>query len=143
MYPYQQQWFPPQQPQLNCRFVTNIEEAKASMIDGISTNIYVDTSTGKIYVKKLNNNGQADFYVYAIEEQKPPKDPLAEINERLTKIENYIGGKNVQSISNDVGYAKPESVPFTTVAEQNERYDEAKPTGFPKDAGNDKWKKRN
>ena len=144
MYPYQQQWlpFPPQQPQINSRFVTNIEEAKASMIDGISTNIYVDTSTGKIYVKKLNNNGQADFFVYAIEEQKPPRDPLEEINDRLTKIENYIGGKNVQSVSNDVGYAKSEPVYNPTVTKPNESNDEAKSTGFPKDAGNDKWQKR-
>ena len=105
MYPmYQQQWLFPQQPQLNSRFVTNIEEAKASMIDAISTNLFVDTSTGKIYLKKLNNNGQADFFVYAIEEQKPPKDPLEEINTRLTRIENYIGGLNDKSVSNDVQY---------------------------------------
>lgn len=144
MYPYNQQWlpFPPQQPQINSRFVTNIEEAKASMIDGLSTNLFVDTSTGKIYLKKLNNNGQADFFVYAIEEQKPPRDPLEEINARLTKIENYIGGQNDKSVSNDVGYAKSEQLPKSTVAEPYERYDETKPTGFSKDAGNDKWQKR-
>ena len=145
MYPYQQQWlpFPPPQPQLNSRFVTNIEEAKASMIDAVSTNLFVDTSTGKIYLKKLNNNGQADFFVYAIEEQKTPKDPLEEINTRLTKIENFIGGLNDKSISNDVGYAKPEPVSNPTVTESYAVNDEAKSTGFPKDAGNDKWKKRN
>ncbi|SEP79658.1 hypothetical protein SAMN04487977_101453 [Treponema bryantii] len=143
MYPYQQQWlpFPPPQPQLNSRFVTNIEEAKASMIDAVSTNLFVDTSTGKIYLKKLNNNGQADFFVYAIEEQKPPKDPLEEINTRLTKIENFIGGLNDKSVSNDVGYAKSEPVPYSTVAKPNEPNDEAKSTGFPKDAGNG-WRKK-
>ena len=143
MYPYQQQWlpFPPQQPQINTRFVTNIEEAKASLIDGFSTNLFIDTSTGKIYLKKLNNNGQADFYVYAIEEQKPPKDPLEEINTRLTKIENYIGGK-YEFIPDDVGYAKSKPVYNSTVAKPNEPNDEAKSTGFPKDAGNDKWQKR-
>ncbi len=141
MYPmYQQQWlpFPPQQPQLNSRFVTNIEEAKASMIDAVSTNLFVDTSTGKIYVKKLNNNGQADFYVYTIEEQKPPRDPLEEINERLTKIENYIGGKNVQSVSNDV---KSEPVPYTATPKQNERYDETKSASVSENAGNG-WRKK-
>ena len=141
MYPiYQQQWlpFPPQQAQLNCRYVTNIEEAKASMIDAISTNLFVDTSTGKIYVKKLNNNGQADFFVYAIEEQKKPKDPLEEINERLTKIENYIGGQNDKSVSDDV---KSEPVSKPTFAEQNERYDETESTSVSEDAGNGWWKK--
>ena len=143
MYPYQQQWlpFPPQQPQLNSRFVTNIEEAKASMIDGISTNLFVDTSTGKIYLKKLNNNGQADFFVYAIEEQKPPRDPLEEINERLTKIENYIGGLNDKSVSDDVGSRKSESVSQPAVTEPNERYDETKSTSVPENAGNG-WRKK-
>ena len=141
MYPmYQQQWlpFPPQQPQLNSRFVTNIEEAKASMIDAVSTNLFVDTSTGKIYLKKLNNNGQADFFVYAIEEQKPPRDPLEEINARLTKIENYIGGLNVQSVSNDV---KSEPVPYTATPKQNERYDETKSASVSENAGNG-WRKK-
>lgn len=141
MYPYNQQWLPfPPQPTLNSRFVTSIEEAKASMIDAISTNLFVDTSTGKIYVKKLNNNGQADFFVYAIEEQKKPKDPLEEINERLTKIENYIGGKN-ESVSDDVGSKQSEPVSKPAVAEQNERYDETESTGVSEDAGNGWWKK--
>ena len=140
MYPYQQQWlpFPPQQPQINSRFVTSIDEAKASMIDAISTNLFIDTSTGKIYLKKLNNNGQADFYVYAIEEQKAPKDPLEEINTRLSKIENYIGGLNVQSVPNDV---KSEPVPYTATAKQNERYDETKSTSVQENAGNG-WRKK-
>ena len=135
---YQQQWFPyPQQPQINSRFVTNIEEAKAALIDGISTNLFVDTSTGKIYLKQVNNNGQADFFVYSIEEA--PKDPLIEINSRLTRIENYIGGSNDKSVSSDVGSDKSKSVHQSAVTEQNEYYDEAKSSSISKDAGNDKW----
>ena len=126
----------PQIPQINSRFVTNIEEAKASMIDGFSTNIFLDTSTGKIYVKKLNNNGLSDFLVYTIEEQKNT-DPIAEINERLSNIEKYIGGRN-ESIPDDVK-SKPVSHP--TVAEQNERYDATESTGFSANERNDKWQK--
>lgn len=130
----------PQIPQINSRFVTNVEEAKASMIDGFSTNIFLDTSTGKIYVKKLNNNGLSDFLVYAIEEQKNT-DPIAEINSRLSKIEKYIeGGMNDKSVSDDV---KPESVYQSAVAEQDERYDATESTSFPKNERNDKWQKRN
>ena len=110
------------------------------MIDAISTNLFVDTSTGKIYVKKLNNNGQADFFVYAIEEQKKPKDPLEEINERLTKIENYIGGK-YESIPDDVSSKQSEPVSKSAVAEPNERYDETESTSVSEDAGNGWWKK--
>lgn len=111
MYPMYQ--FPQQFPPVNARFVTNVEEAKASMIDGFSTNLYLDTSTGKIYLKKVNNNGVADFIVYAIEDQKNT-DPMAEINQRLTNIERYIGGEN-ESVSND-----RESVRKSAVADKNE-----------------------
>ena len=136
MYPMYQ--FPQQFPPVNARFVTSIEEAKASMIDGISTNLFLDTSTGKIYLKKVNNNGIAEFIVYSIEEQKPQTDPIKEINERLSKIEKYIGGRN-ESISDD---GKPEPVYHSTVAEQNERYDETEPTGLSENPRNDKWQER-
>lgn len=133
MYPYNQQWlpFPPQQPTLNSRFVTSIEEARASMIDAFSTNLFVDTSTGKIYLKKMNNNGQADFFTYAIEEQKAPVDPLKEINERLTKIENYIGGRS-ESVSVNAESAVTKSYESNGTTES---------AGFPKNERNDKWKK--
>ena len=119
----------PQMPQINSRFVTSIEEAKASMIDGFSTNIFLDTSTGRIYLKKLNNNGMADFLVYTTEERA---DPISEINTRLTKIEEYLGGTN-ESVSKHIEPA---------VAEPNERYDTAKPTGLPANERNDQWQER-
>ena len=52
MYPQQ---FPPmpQQPQIKTYFVTGIEEARAAMIDPLATNIFLDTSSGKIYMKNL------------------------------------------------------------------------------------------
>ena len=134
--------FPPRQnfPPVNCRFVTNVDEAKASMIDGISYNLFIDTSTGKIYLKKMNNNGLSDFIVYGVEEPVAPKDPLADINERLTNIENYLGGmKNDKSVSVSKQSAEGNR---TAVAEQNERHDEAESAGVSKDAGNDWWKKR-
>ena len=127
MYPMYQ--FPQMMPQINARFVTCVEEARASMIDGYSTNIFLDTSTGKIYLKKLNNNGLADFLVYTTEERA---DPLAEINTRLTKIENYLGGKD-ESISEPI---KP------AIAKQNERYDATESTGLPTNERNDQWQER-
>ena len=132
--------FPPHNniPQVNCRFVTNRDEARASMIDGFSYNVFLDSSNGKIYLKKLNNSGMADFLTYAIEEEKNT-DPLSEINSRLSRIENYIGGLNDKSVSNDV---KSTTVSNTAVAEQNERYDATEPTGVSENARNDKWQKR-
>ena len=142
--PYQQQFNfpPPQQPQIRANWVSSIEEARASQIDFISTNLFCDTANGKIYLKKIGDNGKPLFLTYIIEEEVKPTDPLSEINSRLMNIENYLGGRRNESVSNDVGYAKPEPVLNTTVAKQNELYDETKSAGFPKDSGNDKWQKR-
>jgi hypothetical protein len=60
----------------------------------------VDYSSGNIYLKKMNNNGLSDFIVYSPQEEPKPNDPFIQINERLTNIENKLGGINVQSISN-------------------------------------------
>ena len=140
--PYQQTLnFPPQQPQIKSSFVSSIEEAKASQIDFVSTNLFCDTANGKIYLKKIGDNGKPLFLTYVIEEEINT-DPLSEINARLMNIEKYLGGKRNESIPNDVGYAKPEPVHNTTVTESYANNDEAKSTGFPKDAGNDKWQKR-
>ena len=140
--PYQQTFnFPPQQPQIRANWVSSIEEAKASQIDFISTNLFCDTANGKIYLKKIGDNGKPLFLTYVIEEEVNT-DPLSEINSRLMNIENYLGGRRNESVSNDASVRKSEPVPYSTVAKQNESNDEAKSTGFPKDAGNDKWQKR-
>ena len=140
--PYQQTFnFPPAQPQIRANWVSSIEEAKASQIDFVSTNLFLDTANGKIYLKRIGDNGKPMFLSYIIEEEIQ-KDPLAEINYRLDKIEKAIGGRNVQSIPNDASSKQSESVPYSTVAKQNESNDEAESTGFPKNAGNDKWQKR-
>ena len=140
--PYQQTFnFPPMQPQIRANWVSSVEEAKASQIDFVSTNLFCDTASGKIYLKKIGHNGKPLFLTYVIEEEVNT-DPLSEINSRLMNIEKYLGGRRNESVSNDVGYAKSESVPYSTVAKQNESNDEAKPTGLPENAGNDKWQKR-
>ena len=139
--PYQQTFnFPPQQPQIRANWVSSIEEAKASQIDFVSTNLFCDTANGKIYLKKIGDNGKPLFLTYVIEEEVSA-DPLFEINSRLMNIENYLGGRRNESIPNDVGNRKPESVPYTATTKQNERYDEAKPTSVSENAGNG-WRKK-
>ena len=86
------------------RQVTNIDEAKASIIDPTSTYLFIDSNAGKIYMKRMNNNGLSDFFTFRVEEpvqEKKIEDPLSEINKRLTNIENKLGGIYVQSISDD------------------------------------------
>lgn len=80
--------------------VTNINEAKNAIINPLSIYLFVDYSNGNIYLKKMNNNGLSDFIVYSPQEEQKPNDPFAQINERLTNIENKLGGINVQSVSN-------------------------------------------
>lgn len=134
--------FPPQtQPQVNSRFVTNIEEAKAAMIDPLSHNLFLDTSTGKIYLKKLSNSGQSEFLCYSVEEPKEEKkiDPIQEINARLSNIENFLGGlRNDKSVS-DVQQSAGDVT--TDATEQNEPNAETESSGLSKNARNDKWKK--
>ena len=93
----------PQTTQFITRQVSNIEEAKACLIDPLSTFLFIDSSCGKIYMKRMNNNGLSDFYVFSVEENKQEmkQDPLEAINKRLENIENKLGGINVQSVSND------------------------------------------
>ena len=80
--------------------ITNINEAKNAIINPLSIYLFVDYSNGNIYLKKMNNNGLSDFIVYSPQEEQKPNDPFIQINERLTNIENKLGGINVQSISN-------------------------------------------
>ena len=138
--PYQQTFnFPPQQPQIRANWVSSIEEAKASQIDFVSTNLFCDTANGKIYLKKIGDNGKPLFLTYVIEEELNT-DPLLEINARLMNIEKSLGGRN-ESVSNDVGYAKSGPVPYSTTAKQNERYDETKSASVSENAGNG-WRKK-
>ena len=130
--------FPPQNiPQINGRFVTNREESRAALIDGYSYNVFLDTSNGKIYLKKLNNNGMSDFITYCVEDAKPA-DPISEINSRLSKIENYLGGQN-ESISSNAGVHQSTGIFNQSAQRQNERNDEAEPPSLSESYGNDQW----
>ena len=134
--------FPPQNlPPVNCRFVSNREEANATILNGYAYNLFLDMSNGNIYLKKLNNNGIAEFLTYTINEEKNI-DPMEKMDARLTRIEQMLGGMKNESISNDVGYVKPAAVSQSAVAEQNEPNGPAESAGFPKNEGNDFWKKR-
>ena len=87
--------FPQQNsPRLVCKQVGSIEEAKSAIIDPVSLYLFVDFSSGKIYVKKMGDNGQSEFYSYAQVAEAKPADPMDEIRQRLTNIENKLGGHN-------------------------------------------------
>lgn len=132
--------FPPQNiPQLKTFLVTSINEAKSAMIDPLSTNLFVDTSNGKIYLKKISNNGQQQFLVYTTDEEIPA-DPMSEINARLNKIEDFIERlNNDKSVSvNDKSAAGPQQ----SIAGPVQSNEAAESAGFPEAPRNDIWQKR-
>lgn len=131
-----------QQPQIISRAVTNVEEAKATIIDPFSYNLFLDTASGKIYLKNINSNGQSQFLTYAIENQQNEKSPIDEINQRLTNIENFLGGlKNDKSVSSVANDKQPDTNNETTVNESNATITENESAGIQKNARNDKWKR--
>ena len=94
------------QPQFITKQVSSIDEAKAYIIDGINTYLFVDYQNGRIYMKRMNNNGQSEFYPFIVEQpmqQEQKSNPLDEINVRLANIEKRLGGINVsnESVSDD------------------------------------------
>ena len=104
MYPFQNPQFPnysvynpnsfPMQnnPRLVCRQVGSVEEARSAIIDPVSLYLFPDFSTGKIYVKKMGDNGQSEFYSYSQDAEQKPVDPFDEIKQRLSNIEAKLGG---------------------------------------------------
>ena len=140
--PYQQTFnFPPQQPQIRASFVSSIEEAKASQIDFSSTNLFCDTASGKIYLKRIGDNGRPQFLTYIIEEDFQT-DPLSEINSRLSNIESVLGGLRNESVPGNASVQQSNAVPQSAVTAANESNGSPESAGVPKGFGNDKWQKR-
>ena len=140
--PYQQTFnFPPQQPQIRASFVSSIEEAKASQIDFSSTNLFCDTASGKIYLKRIGDNGRPQFLTYIIEEDLQT-DPLSEINSRLSNIESVLGGLRNESIPGNASVQQSNAIPQSAVTAANEPNGSPESTSVPKGFGNDKWQKR-
>ena len=104
--------FPPQtntNPRLVVKQVGSIEEAKGAIIDPFSLFLFVDFATGKIYVKKMGDNGQSEFYSYSQEATPKPVNPMDEIRERLANIEAHLGGSYDKSIPDATGSKKSDS----------------------------------
>ncbi len=129
------------QPQFFVRQVGSIDEAKGFPVDPNTMYFFLDTGNGKIYMKQLNtSNGKSDFYTYTVEEQVTPEkkvDPMEEINNRLSNIENIIGGLYDKSISGNEGGKKSDGVYSATNVGKNEK---SKSTDVQSSTTNDKRK---
>lgn len=109
MYPFFSNQYPPQYPVYNpsptpvqsnprliCRQVGSIDEARNTIVDPMSVYVFVDAGAGKIYVKRMADNGQSEFFSYAQESR--PLSPLDEIRQRLSNIEARLGGSDGKSV---------------------------------------------
>jgi hypothetical protein len=122
--------------------VSSEEEARNAITNPLSTFLFVDCGSGKIYYKKMNSNGKSDFVVYSPVFNNVVADPITQVNARLENIEKILGGLDVQSIHGNAGGKQSVPVPQSAVAEQNNSNGTAEPTGVSNVATNDIWKKR-
>ena len=146
--PYMQnQPSPTPQTNLSIRRVSNIEEARAAMIDPMGVYFFVDMGSGKIYMKQMKNDGTAEFYTFGVEQQSTSsetetKNPLVEINQRLTSIEAKLGGiLNVQSVTNAGAKNGTANAEFSPVngSTGHAKNAEPKSPNVPEIQGDDDW----
>ena len=93
------------QPQAITLFVTSVEEARSYRIDNpMNTYIFIDSYNGKIYTKKIGNDGAAVLEAYAKENPPTPitsDEKIAMLEKRLAEIESrgVRRGKESQGVS--------------------------------------------
>lgn len=91
------QYQPPQNPlqtQYFAKEVNGFEETKRIVPNPSEIYIFIDGSNGKIYLKQMNSeNGRSEYISYSMDKVERAKDPIEQINERLIRIEEKIGGR--------------------------------------------------
>lgn len=102
------------QPQFFIRQVGSIDEARGFPVDPATMYFFLDTGTGRIYMKRLNTeNGKSEFFVYALDggsDKDGSRSPLDEIRKRLSEIERRLGEKDSESVSDDKRSTKSSTV---------------------------------
>lgn len=129
------------QPAFQVKAVSSIEEARAFIVNPIYTYLFVDMGNGRIYLKRMGNNGLSEFFVYEVNENPTePKSPIDELKDRIAELENQIKElRSNEPVSNDGRDAKPNEGFAGSDDVANEG---AKPAVVPKGAGDDGGKKR-
>ncbi len=104
----------PPAPQYFVREVASFEDVKRVPPDPCATYLFPDTTTGKIYMKRLNSDtGRSEYFVYALENdaESANTDPMQQMNARLERIEKILGGMNEpvsENRANAEVYAEPD-----------------------------------
>ena len=91
------QYQPPQNPlqtQYFAKEVNGLEKKKRIVPNPSEIYIFIDGTSGKIYLKQMNSeNGRSEYISYSMDKVERAKDPIEQINERLIRIEEKIGGR--------------------------------------------------
>ena len=81
----------PQAPQIIGFQVSSIDEARSARVDNpMSTYIFLDAMNGKIYTKKIGDNGSAVLQAYTLDNPPTPMtdaERIAALEQRLAEYE--------------------------------------------------------
>lgn len=119
----QQQGYQPQPvcPYLKGRLVTGVEEARAAQIDldGSST-FFPSLAEGRIYEKSIDLNGVPVFKVYELAKQGKRTDVVTDLQKRVERIEQRLGGVRYESVTAnaDVAVSQQSNGNVATVSRQ-------------------------
>ncbi len=121
----QQQGYQPQMgancPYIKGRLVTGVEEARAAQIDldGSST-FFPSLAEGRIYEKSIDLNGVPVFRVYELAKQGKRTDVMADLQKRVERLEQRLGGGRYESVpaNADVAVSKQSNGNATAVSRQ-------------------------
>ena len=89
------------QPIINASFVSNLQEAQAQPVGINNTNVAIDNTNNKIYLKRMDNNGISATKTYI-----PQEDTLPPVNEFNLAEGIELFKKDIEALKNEVSDLK-------------------------------------
>lgn len=89
------------QPIINASFVTNLQEAQAQPVGINATNVAIDNTNNKIYLKRMDNNGISATKTYI-----PFEDVSSSVEESLPSGGVYASKEDITSLKTEVSDLK-------------------------------------
>jgi hypothetical protein len=102
----------PQQPATapgyTVRPAANVEEVRATPIEPMTTNVFVNPAQGEIYLSRIDDMGLKDISTYRLEQKTPEEKTeaapsrvidLSEVYARFDRLESMMGGAVNESVA--------------------------------------------
>ena len=84
---------PPMAPQVIGFSVSSIDEARSARVDNpMSTYVFLDSVNGKVYTKRIGDNGAAVLQAYSLDNPPTPMTDAERIAALEKKLEAYEKG---------------------------------------------------